>query len=59
MKVRYTEPAAEELETIITYFRDIAPSVVGDFADSIDDAVAQLLDNPHLVQETERPGVRR
>jgi plasmid stabilization system protein ParE len=59
MKVRYTEPAAGELETIITYFRDIAPSLVADFADSIDDAVAQLLDNPHLVQETEKSGVRR
>ena len=59
MKVRYTEPAAEELETIISYFRDIAPSVVADFADSIDDAVSQLLDNPYLVQETEKSGVRR
>jgi plasmid stabilization system protein ParE len=59
MKVRYTEPAAEELEAIISYFREIAPSVVAHFADSIDEAVAQLLDNPYLVQETEKPGVRR
>lgn len=59
MKVRYTEPAAEELETIIAYFRDMAPSVVADFAASIDNAVSQLLDNPYLVQETEKPGVRR
>jgi plasmid stabilization system protein ParE len=59
MRVRYTEPAAEELETIISYFRDVAPSVVADFADSIDDAVSQLLDYPYLVQETDKPGVRR
>ncbi len=59
MRVRYTEPAAEELEAIIAYFLDVAPSVVADFADSIDDAVSQLLDNPYLVQETEYPGVRR
>ena len=59
MRVRYTDPAAEQLEEIIAYFRDNAPSVVADFADSIDQAVSQLLDNPYLVQETERQGVRR
>ena len=59
MKVRYTDPAADELEQSISYFRERAPSSVADFADSIDDAVAQLLDNPYLAQETEMPGIRR
>ena len=59
MKVRYTDPAADELEMSISYFRDHAPSFVADFADSIDDAVAQIRDNPYLVQETDMPGVRR
>jgi plasmid stabilization system protein ParE len=59
MKVRYTEPAAEELEAIISYFMEAAPAVVADFADGIDNAVSQLLDNPYLVQETTQPGVRR
>jgi len=59
MKVRYSDPATDELEASISYFRDHAPSLVADFADSIDDAVAQLLDNPYLVQETDMPGVRR
>jgi toxin ParE1/3/4 len=59
MKARYTEPAAEELENIIAYLREVAPAVVADFADSIDDAVSQLVENPYLVQETEKPGVRR
>jgi plasmid stabilization system protein ParE len=59
MRVRYTEPAADDLEDIISYFHDVAPSVVADFADCIDDAIAKLVDNPYLVQETEKPGVRR
>ncbi len=59
MKVRYTDPATEELEQSISYFREHAPSVVADFADSIDDAVAQLLDSPYLAQETEMLGIRR
>ncbi len=59
MKIRYTESAADELEQSISYFRDQAPSLVADFAGSIDDAVAQLLDNPYLAQESEMPGVRR
>ena len=59
MRVRYTEPAAEELEAIISYFMEAAPSVVSDFTDSIDDAVSQLLDNPIWHKMTIKPGVRR
>ena len=59
MKLRYTEPAADDFENGISYFREHAPSLVADFADSIDGAIAQLLDNPYLVQETDMPGVRR
>ena len=59
MRIRYTDPATDELEQCISYFRDHAPSVAADFADSIDGAVAQILENPFLVQETELPGVRR
>jgi len=59
MKVRYTEPAALELDESISYLRDNAPAVVAAFADSIDDAVAQLLEHPWSAQETEMRGVRR
>src|SRR5262245_21132161 len=59
MKLRYTDPAANDLENGISYFREHAPSLVADFADSIDNAIGQLLDNPYLVQETEMPGIRR
>ena len=48
MKLRYTDPATEELEQSISYFRERAPSLVADFADGIDRAAAQILDNPHL-----------
>jgi plasmid stabilization system protein ParE len=59
MKLRYTDPAADELEECISYFLDHVPSLIADFADSIDAAVAQLVDNPYMAQETEKPGVRR
>jgi plasmid stabilization system protein ParE len=59
MRVRYTEPAALELEASILYFCEHAPSVVVDFADNIDNAVAELLDHPYSAQETEHRGVRR
>jgi hypothetical protein len=41
MKLRYTDPATEELEQSISYFREHAPSLAADFADSIDHAAAQ------------------
>ncbi len=59
MRVRYTDPAALEFEASILYLREHAPSVVVDFADSIDGAVAELLDHPYSAQETEQRGVRR
>jgi len=59
MKVRYTEPAAFELERSISYFIEHAPTVAAAFADSIDAAVARLLDNPYSAQATDMPGVRR
>ena len=43
MKVRYTTPAALELEASILYLLEHAPSVVVSFSDSIDNAVAELL----------------
>ena len=59
MRVRYTEPAAIDLEENISYLRDNAPAVVAAFADSIDDAVRQLLEHPYSAQETEQRGIRR
>ena len=59
MKVRYTEPAAAELAEIISYFRECAPRLAADLADSVDDALALLADNPNLAQATEMPGIRR
>jgi plasmid stabilization system protein ParE len=59
MKLRYTDPATEELQQSISYFREHAPSSVADFADSIDHAAAQILENPYLAQATEIPKIRR
>lgn len=59
MRLRYTDAASLDLEESISYLRDNAAAVVADFADSIDNAAAQLLQNPYMAQETEEPGVRR
>ena len=59
MKLRYTDPATEELQQSISYFRERAPSLVADFADGIDRAAAQILDNPHLARATEIAKIRR
>lgn len=44
MRVRYTQPAALELNDSISYFLERAPSVAFAFADGIDRAVTRLLD---------------
>ena len=59
MRVRYSDPAALDLDASISYLLDHAPAVVADFADSIDEAVAQLVLHPYSAQETDKPGVRR
>ena len=59
MKIRYTDPAADDLEESISYFRDHVSSLVADFADCVDNAVAEILANPYAVQETEWRGIRR
>jgi plasmid stabilization system protein ParE len=59
MKVRYAEPAIEDFEQATAYFLEHAPYIAGDFADSIDHAIAQLRENPYLAQEAPKAGVRR
>jgi toxin ParE1/3/4 len=59
MRIRYTAPAASELEASILYFIELAPPLAGEFADSIDKALLQLLEHPYSAQETEKPGIRR
>jgi plasmid stabilization system protein ParE len=59
MRVRYTEPASFELERSVSYFLEHAPASAAAFADSIDAAVARLLDNPYSSQETDMLGTRR
>jgi plasmid stabilization system protein ParE len=59
MKLRYTESARREFDENVEYLREHASSVVGDFADSIEKAVGELLDHPYSAQETEKQGVRR
>jgi plasmid stabilization system protein ParE len=59
MRLRYTEPASFELERGISYFLEHAPASAATFADSIDAAVARVLDNSYSYQETDMPGTRR
>jgi toxin ParE1/3/4 len=59
LKFRYAARGAVELDDAVIYFRDHVPSLVLEFANVIDDAVAQIADNPYLAQQTEKPGIRR
>jgi len=59
MRVRFSDPAAEDLERAVSYFLEHAPSVAADFADSIDHAIDLLLENPYLAPQTEKAGMRR
>ena len=59
MKVRYTATARRELSEAVDYLIEHAPAVAGDFVDSIEHALAELLRNPYSAQETEQQGVRR
>jgi toxin ParE1/3/4 len=59
MRVRYTDPAAFDLDQCVSYFIQFVPASAKAFADSIDDAIARLVDNPYSAQETEMPGIRQ
>jgi len=59
MKVRYTDSAARDLEECLSYLREQAPVLVAEFADAVDNAIAELLLNPYSAQETEKSGIRR
>ena len=60
MKVRYTATAGRELSEAVDYLVEHAPAVAGDFVDSVEHALAELLRNPYSAQETEqqRPSSR-
>jgi plasmid stabilization system protein ParE len=59
MKVRYTATARRELSEAVDYLLEHAPAVAGDFVDSIESAIDELLRHPYSAQETEQQGVRR
>jgi plasmid stabilization system protein ParE len=59
MKCRYTRTAEIEFEASVDYLIEHAPHVAGKFADSIDEAIEQILEFPHSAQQTEKAGVYR
>ena len=59
MKIRYTATARRELNEAVDYLLKHAPTFAGAFVDSIESALAELLDNPYSAQETEQTGIRR
>ncbi|CAN0506737.1 unnamed protein product, partial [Phaeothamnion confervicola] len=59
VKRRFTRTASAELDQAVEYLIQHAPLAAGDFADSIDAAVAELIENPYSAQETELKGIRR
>jgi plasmid stabilization system protein ParE len=59
MKVRYTATAGREFDQAVDYLLQNAPHIAPAFADSIEHAIAELVENPLSAQETELAGVRR
>ena len=59
MKCRYTLSAAGELDQSVDYLIEHAPHVAGDFVDSLERAIDELLEYPYSAPETEKEGVRR
>jgi plasmid stabilization system protein ParE len=59
MKCRYTPTAAAEFDDSVGYLLKHAPHVAAKFADSIDNAVNELLEFPYAAQQTELAGVYR
>ena len=59
MRVRYTATAQHEFNQTVDYLLEHAPLVAAAFADSLEQAIAELLDNPYSAQATDHPGVRR
>ena len=59
MRARYTSAARRELEQAIDHLLKHAPHVAAAFADSVDQSVHELIENPFSAQATDLPGVRR
>ena len=59
MRARYTSAARRELEQAIDYLLNHAPHVAAAFAESVDQSVHELIENPFSAQATDLPGVRR
>jgi plasmid stabilization system protein ParE len=59
MKVRYTATASQEFSHAVDYLLEHAPHVAAAFADSVEQAIADLAENPLSAQQTEQSGVRR
>jgi len=59
MKVRYTATARREFDQTVDYLLEHAPMVAPAFADSVEQAVAELVEHPYSAQATDHRGVRR
>jgi plasmid stabilization system protein ParE len=59
MKVRYTATARREFDQSVDYLLLHAPRVAAAFADSIEQAIGELLEHPYSAQPTDHSGVRR
>ena len=49
MRVRYTATARREFNETVDYLLEHAPLVAAAFADSLEQAIAELLDNPTML----------
>ncbi len=59
MIIRYTKPAAKQLDAILDYIADHSPQGAGKLLDRIDETLALVAAQPGIGRATNRPGFRR
>lgn len=59
MIIRYTKPAARQLETILDYIAAHSPQGADNAFDRIEETLALIAAQPGIGRTTNRPGFRR
>lgn len=59
MVIRYTRPAAQQLDAILDYIANQSPRGAGKVLDRIEESLALITAQPLIGRATSRPGFRR
>ena len=59
MRIRYTGPAARQLDAILAHIKARSPDGAANVLSRIDEALSIAAEQPRIGQATSRPGFRR